>query len=185
MLALLFCFAACWPARTSCPEGRVPEGPSPQARGQLVVIAAQPISGHVFRYEGKRRPVWRAKYRLPDGRQVQRTIGPAWTARGRPPVGYWTKRRGLAPSATRGGSRRHGSSRWRTRTPSRSMRARGPLMKASRRGPAAAGSRTRESRSIGFRARHKEQSAPTRPRGSLRLGCGGPLAALAGSRAPG
>ena len=25
------------------------------------------ISGHVFRVEGKRRPVWRAKYRLPDG----------------------------------------------------------------------------------------------------------------------
>jgi hypothetical protein len=42
------------------------------------------VSGHVFRYEGKRRPVWRAKYRLPDGRQAQKTIGPAWTARGRP-----------------------------------------------------------------------------------------------------
>jgi integrase len=50
------------------------------------------VSGHVFRYEGKRRPVWRAKYRLPDGRQVQKTIGPAWTARGRPPDGYFTKR---------------------------------------------------------------------------------------------
>lgn len=47
------------------------------------------VSGHVFRYEGKRRPVWRAKYRLPDGRQVQKTIGPAWTARGRPPAGYF------------------------------------------------------------------------------------------------
>ena len=45
-----------------------------------------------FRVEGKRRPVWRAKYRLPDGRQVQRTIGPAWTERGRPPRGYFTKR---------------------------------------------------------------------------------------------
>ena len=51
-----------------------------------------PVSGHVFRYEGKRRPVWRAKYRLPDGRQVQKTIGPAWT-RARPPAaGYFTKR---------------------------------------------------------------------------------------------
>jgi hypothetical protein len=50
------------------------------------------ISGHVFRYEGKRRPVWRARYRLPDGRQVQQTIGPAWTARGRPPAGYDTRR---------------------------------------------------------------------------------------------
>jgi integrase len=46
----------------------------------------------VFRYEGKRRPTWRAKYRLPDGRQVQKTLGPAWTARGRPPAGYFTKR---------------------------------------------------------------------------------------------
>jgi hypothetical protein len=35
------------------------------------------ISGHVYRHEGARRPVWRAKYRLPDGRQVHRTIGPA------------------------------------------------------------------------------------------------------------
>src|SRR5690242_14004495 len=53
---------------------------------------AQPVSGHVFRFEGKRRPVWRAKYRLPDGRQVKKTLGPAWTARGRPPAGYFTKR---------------------------------------------------------------------------------------------
>ena len=52
----------------------------------------RPVSGHVFRVEGQRRPVWRAKYRLPDGRQVQRTIGPAWTARGRPPRGFYTRR---------------------------------------------------------------------------------------------
>jgi integrase len=51
-----------------------------------------PVSGHVFRFEGKRRAVWRAKYRLPDGRQVKKTLGPAWTARGRPPAGYFTKR---------------------------------------------------------------------------------------------
>src|SRR3954471_2903086 len=50
------------------------------------------ISGHVFRVEGKRRSVWRAKYRLPDARQVQRTIGKVWTERGRPPEGYFTKR---------------------------------------------------------------------------------------------
>jgi integrase len=36
--------------------------------------------------------VWRAKHRLPDGRQVQRTIGPVWSERGRPPEGYFTKR---------------------------------------------------------------------------------------------
>ncbi|HKG62716.1 MAG TPA: tyrosine-type recombinase/integrase [Solirubrobacteraceae bacterium] len=51
-----------------------------------------PVSGHVYRWEGKRRPVWRAKYRLPDGRQVKKTIGPAWTQRGRPRPGYYTKR---------------------------------------------------------------------------------------------
>ncbi|HVF79046.1 MAG TPA: site-specific integrase, partial [Solirubrobacteraceae bacterium] len=55
-------------------------------------VGEHAISGHVFRVEGKRRPVWRAKYRLPDGRQVQRTIGPAWTSRGRPAAGYFTKR---------------------------------------------------------------------------------------------
>src|SRR5215213_2725712 len=55
-------------------------------------VPEQPISGHVFRFEGKRGPVWRAKYRLPDGRQVQRRIGPAWTERGRPRAGYHTKR---------------------------------------------------------------------------------------------
>ncbi len=49
-------------------------------------------TGHVFRREGARGPVWYAKYRLPDGRQVQRKIGPAWTNRGRPPAGYVTKR---------------------------------------------------------------------------------------------
>jgi integrase len=36
--------------------------------------------------------VWFAKYRLPDGRQVQKKIGPAWTERGRPAAGYFTKR---------------------------------------------------------------------------------------------
>jgi integrase len=51
-----------------------------------------PVSGHVYRFDGKRRSVWRAKYRLPDGRQVKKTLGPAWTSRGRPPAGYFTKR---------------------------------------------------------------------------------------------
>ena len=52
----------------------------------------RPPSGHVFRIERARGPVWYAKYRLPDGRQVQRKLGPAWTERGRPPAGYFTKR---------------------------------------------------------------------------------------------
>lgn len=49
-------------------------------------------TGHVFRVERARGPVWYGKYRLPDGRQVQRKIGPAWTGRGRPAAGYVTKR---------------------------------------------------------------------------------------------
>src|ERR1700733_2349666 len=49
-------------------------------------------TGHVYRVERARGPVWYAKYRLPDGRQVQKKIGPAWTDRGRPPSGYVTKR---------------------------------------------------------------------------------------------
>jgi hypothetical protein len=65
-------------------------------------------TGHVFRVERARGPVWYAKYRLPDGRQVQKKIGPAWTERGRPPAGYFTKRlaeswlRGLLDEARRG-----------------------------------------------------------------------------------
>jgi integrase len=49
-------------------------------------------TGHAFRVERARGPVWYVKYRLPDGRQVQKKLGPAWTGRGRPPVGYFTKR---------------------------------------------------------------------------------------------
>jgi integrase-like protein len=49
-------------------------------------------TGHVFRVERVRGPAWYAKYRLPDGRQVQRKLGPAWTDRGRPPSGWFTKR---------------------------------------------------------------------------------------------
>ena len=49
-------------------------------------------SGHVFRVERQRGPVWYAKYRLPGGRQVKCRLGPAWMERGRPPVGYFTRR---------------------------------------------------------------------------------------------
>jgi integrase len=52
----------------------------------------RPPTGHVFRVERARGTVWYAKYRLPDGRQVQKKLGPAWTERGRPPAGYYTKR---------------------------------------------------------------------------------------------
>jgi integrase len=52
---------------------------------------SRPISGHVFRADRKSGPVWYAKYRLPDGRQVQKKLGPAWMRRGRPASGYFTK----------------------------------------------------------------------------------------------
>ena len=36
-------------------------------------------------------PVWEARYRLPDGKDSTKVIGPAWQKRGRPPVGYFTQ----------------------------------------------------------------------------------------------
>ncbi len=66
------------------------------------------VSGHVFRVERVRGPAWYVKYRLPDGRQVQKKLGSAWTGRGRPPAGYFTKRtaddwlRGVLDEARRG-----------------------------------------------------------------------------------
>jgi integrase len=49
-------------------------------------------SGFVFRLEKTRGASWWAKYRLPDGTQVKRKIGPAWAGRGRPAEGHFTKR---------------------------------------------------------------------------------------------
>ncbi len=50
------------------------------------------VSGHVFKIERKRGAQWYAKYRLPEGRQVQRRIGPHWSDRKcEPPIGYFTK----------------------------------------------------------------------------------------------
>jgi integrase len=49
-------------------------------------------SGFVFRLEKARGASWWAKYRLPDGTQVKRKIGPAWVGRGRPAEGHFTKR---------------------------------------------------------------------------------------------
>jgi integrase len=55
-------------------------------------MAARNVTGHVFLAKRKRGPKWYAKYRLPDGRQVQKILGPAWTEKGRPPAGYYTER---------------------------------------------------------------------------------------------
>jgi len=77
--------------------------------------APRPPSGHVFRVDRKRGPVWYAKYRLPDGRQVQTKLGPAWSERGRPPATKrtaeaWLRetldnaRRGTLPGMVRSGA---------------------------------------------------------------------------------
>jgi integrase len=63
--------------------------------GTMQSDARQP-SGHVFRVQRVRGPVWYGKYRLPDGRQVQKKLGPAWSERGRAPSGYFTRPRAEA-----------------------------------------------------------------------------------------
>jgi integrase len=50
------------------------------------------VSGHVKRVKRKRGDQWYVKYRLPDGRQVQKRLGPAWDGPGRPPDGHYTSR---------------------------------------------------------------------------------------------
>jgi integrase len=59
-------------------------------------VSVRVPTGHAFRVERARGPVWYVKYRLPDGRQVQKKLGPVWTDRGRPPAGYFTKRQAEA-----------------------------------------------------------------------------------------
>jgi integrase len=48
-------------------------------------------SGHVFLVKRKRGEQWYVKFRA-GGQQVQRRLGPAWSERGRPPAGYFTRR---------------------------------------------------------------------------------------------
>jgi len=50
------------------------------------------VTGHASLRERKRGSVWYLKYRLADGRQVQKLLGPAWTERSRPPAGYYTRK---------------------------------------------------------------------------------------------
>ena len=74
-----------------------PSDPRPTGRMPRL---AEP-TGHVFLRQGKRGGVWYAKYRLPDGRQVKKRIGPA---------GPVTRRRAeaskLAPGGHTGGHKR-------------------------------------------------------------------------------
>ena len=66
-----------------------------------MLMAASRVTGHVFLAKRKRGDRWYAKYRLPDGRQVQKVLGPAWAERGRPPEGVTTRAR--PPRASCGG----------------------------------------------------------------------------------
>jgi integrase len=50
------------------------------------------VTGHIRLQQGKRGSTYYAKYRLPNGKQVQAKLGPAHTGPGRPPTGYYTKR---------------------------------------------------------------------------------------------
>lgn len=50
------------------------------------------VTGHVRRVARKRGDVFYLKYRLADGRQIQRVLGPRWSERSRPPAGYYTDR---------------------------------------------------------------------------------------------
>jgi integrase len=56
-------------------------------------------SGHVKLVKRRRGDQWYVKYRLPNGQQVQKRLGPAWTERSRPPAGFFTRR--LAEEALR------------------------------------------------------------------------------------
>ena len=49
-------------------------------------------SGHVYLRKGARGGVWYAKFRLPDGSQINERLGKEWTERGRPQAGYLTRR---------------------------------------------------------------------------------------------
>lgn len=55
-------------------------------------LTATRVTGHVRLVQRRRGLVWYVKYRTADGRQVQKLLGPAWTEKGRPPVGYFTKK---------------------------------------------------------------------------------------------
>jgi len=57
----------------------------------MVQPEQRPISGHLFKRKGKRGAVWYAKYRLPDGRQQKKRLGPDWSEKTAPPDGSFTK----------------------------------------------------------------------------------------------
>ncbi|HEV7483600.1 MAG TPA: site-specific integrase [Solirubrobacterales bacterium] len=53
---------------------------------------ASNVTGHVALVERKRGDKWYLRYRLADGRKVQKCLGPDWVRGGRPPAGHFTQR---------------------------------------------------------------------------------------------
>lgn len=50
------------------------------------------VTGHVELIQRKRGAQFYLKYRLAEGRQVMKRLGPAWSGRGRPPEGHFTRK---------------------------------------------------------------------------------------------
>jgi integrase len=73
------------------------------------------VSGHVVLREGSRGSIYYLKYRLPDGRQVKRRLGPAWPSAGVRPLGTshgaWPRRPCRPSSWTPAGAHSRGWSR--------------------------------------------------------------------------
>jgi integrase len=65
--------------------------PKPTAT-EAVIGSTHRASGHLSLRKRKGGDVWYVKFRLPDGRQVQRKLGPAWLTAGRSPAGWYTRK---------------------------------------------------------------------------------------------
>jgi integrase len=79
----------------TCKWGGTADTARPRHQGNEVLMHQQPnhrATGHVKLVERKRGDQFYVKYRCPDGRQIERKLGPAWTGNGRPPAGYYTRR---------------------------------------------------------------------------------------------
>ena len=50
------------------------------------------VTGHILLVKRKRGDQWYLHYRLPGGRQVKKRLGPAYSGKGRPPRGHFTRK---------------------------------------------------------------------------------------------
>jgi integrase len=77
------------------------KAPRPIAARHHQAMSPKPSTGHVALVKGKRGSSWYVRVRAggSSGQQIQKKLGPAWTERGRPPAGYFTRR--MAETALR------------------------------------------------------------------------------------